>query len=47
MPSEERLDETEAIERLNRALAQQYRSALQYSIVAASSQGVGGSGAWE
>ena len=40
MPSEERLDETEAIERLNRALAQQYRSALQYSIVAASLKGL-------
>jgi bacterioferritin (cytochrome b1) len=40
MPSEERLDETEAIECLNEALAQQYRSALQYSIVAASLKGL-------
>ncbi len=34
--SEERLDEELAIERLNAALRHQYRSALQYSIVAAS-----------
>lgn len=38
--SEERLDEAEAIERLNAALSQQYRSALQYSIVAASLSGL-------
>ncbi|HET7446201.1 MAG TPA: ferritin-like domain-containing protein [Solirubrobacterales bacterium] len=37
---EERLDETEAIKRLNLALGQQYRSALQYSIVAASLAGL-------
>jgi bacterioferritin (cytochrome b1) len=40
MASEEKLDETEAIERLNEALAQQYRSALQYSVVAASLKGL-------
>lgn len=40
MPSEEKLDEAAAIERLNAALAQQYRSALQYSIVAASLRGL-------
>jgi hypothetical protein len=40
MPSEEMLNETEAIERLNMALAQQYRSALQYSIIAASLKGL-------
>jgi bacterioferritin (cytochrome b1) len=34
--SEERLDEELAIKRLNAALRHQYRSALQYSIVAAS-----------
>jgi bacterioferritin (cytochrome b1) len=38
--SEERLDEAKAVERLNQALAQQYRSALQYSIVAASLVGL-------
>jgi bacterioferritin (cytochrome b1) len=38
--SEERLDEAKAIERLNLALAQQYRSALQYSIAAASLSGL-------
>jgi bacterioferritin (cytochrome b1) len=43
---EEQLDKSEAIKRLNKALSQQYRSALQYSIVAASltglpSQGLG------
>jgi bacterioferritin (cytochrome b1) len=38
--SEERLDEREAIKRLNTALSQQYRSALQYSIVAASLAGL-------
>jgi bacterioferritin (cytochrome b1) len=37
---EERLDEKQAIERLNVALCQQYRSALQYSIVAASLTGL-------
>ena len=40
MGSEERLDEAEAIERLNAALSQQYRSALQYSLVAASLKGL-------
>ncbi|HXS33378.1 MAG TPA: ferritin-like domain-containing protein [Solirubrobacterales bacterium] len=40
MPSEEKLDVAEAIKRLNLALAQQYRSALQYSIVASSLQGL-------
>jgi bacterioferritin (cytochrome b1) len=40
MSSEEKLDEAAAIERLNAALAQQYRSALQYSIVAASLKGL-------
>lgn len=43
---EELLDEKEAVKRLNKALSQQYRSALQYSITAASltglpSQGLG------
>jgi bacterioferritin (cytochrome b1) len=38
--SEERLDEATAIERLNKALELQYRSALQYSIVAASLRGL-------
>lgn len=37
---EERLDEEEAIERLNVALERQYRSALQYSIVASSLRGL-------
>lgn len=40
MPDEERLDEEQAVERLNLALSQQYRSALQYSIVAASLTGL-------
>jgi bacterioferritin (cytochrome b1) len=40
MPSEEKLDQAEAIKRLNAALAQQYRSALQYSIVASSLKGL-------
>jgi bacterioferritin (cytochrome b1) len=40
MPDEERLDEKKAIERLNVALEQQYRSALQYSVVAASLTGL-------
>ena len=39
--SEERLDEGKAIERLNVALERQYRSALQYSITAASLGGMG------
>ena len=38
--SEERLDEAKAIERLNKALSQQYRSALQYSIAASSLVGL-------
>lgn len=38
--AEERLDEDLAIERLNAALENQYRSALQYSIVAASLLGL-------
>jgi bacterioferritin (cytochrome b1) len=38
--SEERLDEEQAIERLNAALRHQYRSALQYSVVAASLLGL-------
>jgi bacterioferritin (cytochrome b1) len=37
---EERLDEGLAIERLNGALALQYRSALQYSVIAASLRGL-------
>lgn len=37
---EEKLDEQEAVRRLNGALALQYRSALQYSIVAASLTGI-------
>jgi bacterioferritin (cytochrome b1) len=40
MSSGEKLDEAAAIQRLNAALAQQYRSALQYSIVAASLVGL-------
>ncbi len=40
MSSEETLDQAEAITRLNAALAQQYRSALQYSIVASSLRGL-------
>jgi bacterioferritin (cytochrome b1) len=41
MPEEEeKLDEQEAVERLNKALALQYRSALQYSVVAASLTGI-------
>ncbi|HEX9966860.1 MAG TPA: ferritin-like domain-containing protein [Solirubrobacterales bacterium] len=39
---EERLDEQLAIERLNEALESQYRSALQYSVVAASLRGLEG-----
>jgi bacterioferritin (cytochrome b1) len=37
---EERLDEKLAIQRLNAALEKQYRSALQYSVVAASLRGL-------
>jgi hypothetical protein len=40
MAADERLDESLAIERLNIALKNQYRSALQYSIVAASLHGL-------
>jgi bacterioferritin (cytochrome b1) len=41
MPEEdEKLDEKQAVERLNAALALQYRSVLQYSIVAASLTGI-------
>jgi bacterioferritin len=40
MSQEEKLDEKEAVERLNRALALQYRSALQYSITASSLTGI-------
>jgi bacterioferritin (cytochrome b1) len=41
MPDQdERLDEELAVEKLNTALEQQYRSALQYSVVAASLLGV-------
>jgi bacterioferritin (cytochrome b1) len=38
--TEEKLDEKEAVARLNAALEQQYRSALQYSIVASSLTGI-------
>src|SRR4051812_7411584 len=44
---EERLDEGLAVERLNAALEQQYRSALQYSIVAASLLGLEAQGLGE
>jgi bacterioferritin (cytochrome b1) len=37
---EEKLDEQEAVKRLNKALELQYRSALQYSIVASSLTGI-------
>ena len=37
---EERLDESEAVKRLNLALSKQYRSALQYSVAAASLAGL-------
>lgn len=37
---EEKLDEKEAVKRLNAALELQYRSALQYSIVASSLTGI-------
>jgi bacterioferritin (cytochrome b1) len=41
MPDEEeKLDEKEAVKRLNKALALQFRSALQYSIVASSLSGI-------
>jgi bacterioferritin (cytochrome b1) len=40
MPNEEKLDEKEAVKRLNKALELQYSSALQYSIVAASLTGI-------
>jgi bacterioferritin (cytochrome b1) len=40
MPDEEQLDEELAIERLNAALRHQYRSALQYSLTAASLRGL-------
>jgi bacterioferritin (cytochrome b1) len=41
MPDEEeKLDEQEAVQRLNAALSLQYRSALQYSIVASSLTGI-------
>jgi len=40
MPDEEKLDEKEAVHRLNAALELQYRSALQYSIVASSLTGI-------
>jgi bacterioferritin (cytochrome b1) len=38
--SEEKLDRKEAVKRLNAALTLQYRSVLQYSIVAASLRGI-------
>jgi bacterioferritin (cytochrome b1) len=41
MPDEEeKLDEGEAVARLNAALSLQYRSALQYSLVAAGLTGI-------
>jgi bacterioferritin (cytochrome b1) len=40
MPDEEKLDEKEAVKRLNAALELQYRSALQYSLVASSLTGI-------
>jgi bacterioferritin (cytochrome b1) len=41
MPDEEeKLDEQEAVKRLNKALSLQYRSALQYSVVASSLAGI-------
>ncbi|HET9199213.1 MAG TPA: ferritin-like domain-containing protein [Solirubrobacterales bacterium] len=40
MPNEEKLDEKEAVRRLNAALALQYRSALQYSLAASSLTGI-------
>jgi bacterioferritin (cytochrome b1) len=40
VPDEEKLDQEEAVKRLNAALGMQYRSALQYSIVASSLTGI-------
>ena len=40
MTDEEKLDEKEAVKRLNAALEMQYRSALQYSVVASSLTGI-------
>jgi bacterioferritin (cytochrome b1) len=40
VPDEEKLDGKEAVKRLNAALELQYRSALQYSIVASSLTGI-------
>jgi bacterioferritin (cytochrome b1) len=40
VPEEEKLDEKEAIKRLNAALEMQYRSALEYSVVASSLTGI-------
>jgi bacterioferritin (cytochrome b1) len=40
VPEEEKLDEKEAIKRLNEALEMQYRSALEYSIVSSSLTGI-------
>jgi bacterioferritin (cytochrome b1) len=40
MPDEAKLDEKQAVKRLNAALELQYRSALQYSIVASSLTGI-------
>lgn len=40
MPDDEKLDEKKAVKRLNTALELQYRSALQYSIVASSLTGI-------
>lgn len=40
MPEEEKIDEKEAVDRLNAALEMQYRSALQYSVVASSLTGI-------
>ncbi len=40
MPEEEKLDKKEAIKRLNAALEMQYRSALEYSVVASSLTGI-------
>jgi len=40
VPDEEKLDEKEAVKRLNAALELQYRSALQYSVVASSLTGI-------
>ncbi|HEY6145105.1 MAG TPA: ferritin-like domain-containing protein [Solirubrobacterales bacterium] len=40
VPDEEKLDEKEAVKRLNAALEMQYRSALQYSVAASSLTGI-------